>query len=115
MRRTRYRLTVRALMIAVAVVALCWSVIVRPLMRPYPLLYKVYTHPSDQWNVPWSDGTYTSYEFQEHPARSTGPLGPIVWVKWSDGSYSLRLRETRQAPKLEPRLGVPSVGNTIPF
>ena len=115
MRFPRYRFTVRAMMIAVAVVALCWAVIVRPLMRPYPFIQKVYTDPRNQWSVPWSDGTFTSYEHQEHPARATGPLGALVWVKWSDGSYSLHLRETRQPPKVEPPLGVPSVGDTPLF
>ena len=114
MRVSRYRLTVRAMMAAIAAVALCWSLIVRPLMRPYPFIQKVYTHPSNRWDVPWSDGTYTSYEFQEHPARATGPLGPCVWVKWSDSSFPLHLRETRRSTGAKPPLRVPSVGSTTP-
>ena len=117
MRHPRYQFTVRALMIAIAALAFAWAGIIGPMLRSYPIVRVVTTNFRGRWDVQWSDGTSTSYDrLEDRPALDLNVMGPLAWVKWSDGTYSLRYRYTRPSRNIvEPKMGVPSVGNVPPF
>ncbi len=107
----RLRLTVRRMMVAVAVVATL-VYLGTLLMRPYPTIGIF----NGVYNVAWSDGSSTTYRsWEDHPSRRVRHLGPIVWVLWKDGSSSLHLRDTprkaRPGRPLEGPLGIPKMAN----
>lgn len=85
MKLPRVRFTVRWLMAAVAVVA----VLLAATTRPYPIIGFQF---GEFGIVGWSDGSRT---IKDGPSPvSFRAVGPVLRVKWSDGSTSWYLTRT---------------------
>ena len=120
MRPSTLRRAIRASMIAVAIAAIAWTTLRPLLMRPYPTLGFINGGRLSQC---WSDDSSTSHPDGVGPTRRGGVLGPLRWLEWRDGSYSLHLHQKwppprRPRPRLddeEARLGVPKVGSAPLF
>ena len=109
MKLRRLRLSLRRMMVLIAVVAVGLHFAVR-LVRPYPTIAIF----SGSYYVLWSDGSVTSYwSWNDHPSLQQRYFGPFVWVNWKDGSFSLHWRYTPKRPRptvpLDPPLGIPEV------
>jgi hypothetical protein len=94
MRRPRLRLTIRQMMVAVAIVA---AVLVWAINRPYPL----WAMANAVLLVEWSDGSET-IESGPNPIRFRGTSWFAI-VDWPDGrtGYYLTAREPAWPPTLE--------------
>jgi hypothetical protein len=90
------RVSVRGMMVVVAVVSLLFVSGQRYLSRPHPTLAVF----SGGYTVFWSDGTGVKYDRtrEVYPAETTHH-GPIVMVRWSDRSRSFHLNQMEQAAR----------------
>ena len=109
MKLHRPRLTLRRMMVLIALVAVGFQIAVR-LLRPYPTIGIL----NGDYNVLWSDGSSTSYwSWNDHPSLQHRDFGPFVWMNWKDGSSSLHWRYTPKRPRsmlrLDPPLRIPEV------